>query len=1058
MSFARVLGNVASTALVATGLAAVVLLQTTAILGLGIAVARSLRRRGAAVESVCQRIVLSAALFAPLASAMIGLAVARVRIPFPAFEEAAPRALADDAPQAPLGASTAQPPRERLMSDAQRPEPSFLPRPENNRSTSPAIGLIHTPEKAGDALTARPAATRGSWLRAAAVTFCVTWLCVAAVLVARLAGSLIGAKKLISAAVDAEPELIERCRELADQIGARCPRIKRSPFVAGPCVFGGRRPTILLPDSEAQVDDDVLIHELAHITRRDCSWKTVSEVAVALLWFQPVLWNLKSRMQFCAEEVCDDFVVQFGTDRCAYADRLTRIAEELAARPQKLEPVGIGIVSFRSSLGRRVSRILDSRRRLTVRAGRKMVAGLVCAATAVVFAVSLFEIDQQPTRARAADKHPKTPTKTEPSPVARQTLPRTPGGAAMIKLVPSKEASGDVVKVRGTVQRPDGAPAAGARISVIHSAFFNRVGTWRPIAAVSAGPDGTFEVVYRKSQYGKKPNEADQWEEITILVEADGLAWRWIDFMKIDAAKPLVFKLVPDFPIRGRVIDVQGQPLAGVEVSVHEIRQPGNQLAPRSRNDAWAVTDRDGRFEIRGIAGGIHLTLTLHGESIGYERLEVETRHMATVKVPQAPEDSPRAMVYGAEFTRVASPGRPIEGTVRDAATGKPLAGVRVHVVSFANRMSGQWYLFTLTDEKGHYRLAGLPFGKGNRLWLVPHENQPYFMREVVVPNWQVSGSRTFDVALHRGLWITGKATDKVTGKPVEARLYYLPYLANPFTKKLPEFSDTIINGDEDQYRTRPDGSFRVVGLPGRAIVGAWAPEQAHYRAGVGASEIGGMNKDGRFATYANPWYAGRLWPDAMKEINPREGVDAVKCDLALDPGQTIHVSLIDGNGKPVDGATVFGALPHGSLWPKPAAQFDLVGLAPGDKRRVMIYHPQLRVGKYFVLEYTDKTPKAMTITLEPCAILKGRVVDQDGIGVQASLRADSLPNVDFSPGTEPADTRPDGQFECVVPAGCQYDLWARAPRIGVGWAQQISVIAGKTIDVGDITIKRRNQ
>ena len=228
----------------------------------------------------------------------------------------------------------------------------------------------------------------------------MTWLVVAAILVARLVGSLLGARRLIAAAADAEPELIERCRELAAHIGVRFPRMKRSPFVPGACVFGWRRPAILLPECDAEVGDDVLIHELAHIARRDGFWKSLSETAAALLWFQPLLWRLKSRMQFCAEEVCDDFVVQFGTDRCAYADRLTRIAEQLAARAnqRRIQQVGIGIVSFRSSLGRRVCRILDSRRRLTIRPGRKTVAGLVCGAAATVFVVSLFDIDRRPAR------------------------------------------------------------------------------------------------------------------------------------------------------------------------------------------------------------------------------------------------------------------------------------------------------------------------------------------------------------------------------------------------------------------------------------------------------------------------------------------------------------------------------------------------------------------------------------------------------------------------------------------------------------------------------------
>ncbi len=49
-----------------------------------------------------------------------------------------------------------------------------------------------------------------------------------------------------------------------------------------------------------------------------------------------------------------------------------------------------------------------------------------------------------------------------------------------------------------------------------------------------------------------------------------------------------------------------------------------------------------------------------------------------------------------------------------------------------------------------------------------------------------------------------------------------------------------------------------------------------------------------------------------------------------------------------------------------------MIGLVPGDKRRVLIYHEKLRIGKYFLLEYTDKKPHSMTIVLEPCALLKG--------------------------------------------------------------------------------------
>ena len=91
MNLTHLSAGVASAAVVLAALAAVVLLQTAFVLGIGLGVARLVRRRGAAVESACQRIVLVAAILAPPASALIGLGVARVRIPVPVFEEAAPR-------------------------------------------------------------------------------------------------------------------------------------------------------------------------------------------------------------------------------------------------------------------------------------------------------------------------------------------------------------------------------------------------------------------------------------------------------------------------------------------------------------------------------------------------------------------------------------------------------------------------------------------------------------------------------------------------------------------------------------------------------------------------------------------------------------------------------------------------------------------------------------------------------------------------------------------------------------------------------------------------------
>ena len=39
------------------------------------------------------------------------------------------------------------------------------------------------------------------------------------------------------------------------------------------------------------------------------------------------------------------------------------------------------------------------------------------------------------------------------------------------------------------------------------------------------------------------------------------------------------------------------------------------------------------------------------------------------------------------------------------------------------------------------------------------------------------------------------------------------------------------------------------------------------------------------------------------------------------------------------------------------ALDFELVGFAPSEKRPVLIYHDQLHIGKFQLLEFTEKTP-----------------------------------------------------------------------------------------------------
>src|SRR5262249_44552203 len=160
----------------------------------------------------------------------------------------------------------------------------------------------------------------------------------------------------------------------------------------------------------------------------------------------------------------------------------------------------------------------------------------------------------------------------------------------------------------------------------------------------------------------------------------------------------------------------------------------------------------------------------------------------------------------------------------------------------------GTMSLQTKSDKQGRFRLAGMPKGAGNIIIFVPNDEQPYLMQELDVPDRPGAGPVTVEIALEPGVWIEGKLNEKATGKPVaEAWLHYIPFLANKFAQQHPSFDrNRNTNGTafQQRFKTKSDGSFKLVGLPGRAIVGAIVHEK-RYLQGVGAEAIEGLNQSG---------------------------------------------------------------------------------------------------------------------------------------------------------------------------------------------------------------------
>src|SRR5262249_5997247 len=129
--------------------------------------------------------------------------------------------------------------------------------------------------------------------------------------------------------------------------------------------------------------------------------------------------------------------------------------------------------------------------------------------------------------------------------------------------------------------------------------------------------------------------------------------------------------------------------------------------APKALSQlAAATTGLDGTFRMTGIGRDRGLMLGIRGLGIAdqYERVVTRPDFPARTGGQQG-----KVVLSGPERVGGVGPDKPILGTLRDAKTKQPLAGVRVLAYTPTRPIHWWWQpVETVTDAKGRYRLNGL--------------------------------------------------------------------------------------------------------------------------------------------------------------------------------------------------------------------------------------------------------------------------------------------------------------------------------------------------------------
>ena len=200
----------------------------------------------------------------------------------------------------------------------------------------------------------------------------VAWTSIAAVGLARVAAGLWHLRTIRKSCTTLKTADLPAgmARTLNEFQAVRPVRVCVSDQLTVPTAVGFFQPVVVFPAwalrelSEGELNT-VLLHELAHLRRRDDWTNLAQKVLRALFFFHPAVWWVESRLSLEREMACDDMVLAQTESPRAYAECLVSLAEKnLLRRGLALAQAAVGRMRQTTQ---RVLQILDPRQPHAVR-------------------------------------------------------------------------------------------------------------------------------------------------------------------------------------------------------------------------------------------------------------------------------------------------------------------------------------------------------------------------------------------------------------------------------------------------------------------------------------------------------------------------------------------------------------------------------------------------------------------------------------------------------------------------------------------------------------------
>jgi RNA polymerase sigma-70 factor (ECF subfamily) len=507
----------------------------------------------------------------------------------------------------------------------------------------------------------------------------------------------------------------------------------------------------------------------------------------------------------------------------------------------------------------------------------------------------------------------------------------------------------------GTVRREDELPADGVLLELV-PAKWDEDST----RAVESGPKGAFRFEGLTSR------------SYVLRASAAGCAVVRVEPLLIPDAGVLegVEVVLPrEMTITGRVVDESGAPVAGAELTVAPSRWSGE------RGSAVAVSGRDGSFVVGRLARGDPFVTARASGFASSGRTIAAGSGDVTIRLERA---------------------RTISGTVVDASTEAPVAGVPLYAEFSVYQEGSALYREVVSDAAGRFVIADLE-PETYRLCVGTRTRWPWGVGEFLVTSVDGvrAGAEDVRVPMTRGLAIAGRVLDDA-GRPAGGGVIDAILVSRERTRQ-----------DESarRARIRSDGTFRLSGLP----------------PGVYDLAVGDDGGD----------------PGQVRI----EGVQAGTSDVVVTArtGQCIEGRLLleDGSPLPQGPGSVqvrwkneAGGLSWrelGVMWSADGS-FRTVALEPGRLYDVVVTSIPGRLGA--AVRGVKPGTTDLVVTVKDGGRITGRVVDASGAPVPAGVHVGAHSRASGSWPAEPggysfAETAADGTFTLPGLADTDYQLEA---------------------------------